>query len=731
MHRIEISGLKLVERNPQLNEMVSRLTPVPQEIAELHYSVVLDKGISFYYKGSDADEGINIPGEKPTKIKLYSKDWTKQTFIARVFRLLNQHLSEIGSKFTFQDSMVKYSDLGFETAISRTKIPDEKRYEAYKIEIIDDQLIIDSWTYRGLYYAFITLSQMLYADPQNPNEVVIPGLNIWDYPDFAIRGLVDDISRGQRPTLDNFKKFMRHLSMTKQNVLVLYIEDIFKYESHPEIGKGRGPLTKADIHELEEYAKDWFIEIQPAVEMFGHMENILLNPKYMDLAEFPGAQCFDVSNPKAKEFAKELLEEIAQAFQSDSFHLICDESFDFGLRRSRDYVKEKGWAEALTEWYLFLTETIVNAGKSFPTIAHDVIQKSKKALQLVKGKIPLILYWDYSNKRKYPKIDYLRNQGFAMAGSPAVFDWSRHFPYYDFAEINMLEMGRDGLQRGLIGLVTTKWGDFFNENFRENIYYGLSVNSQASWTPNKSVVKQIREGFVYHFYGTLDYEIMRNLDILSKQNIKLPTFPNGMFNRYWLDPFCREIKPAEHELAEKFIVEGIKVRKSIEDLKKNNIIKKNVDNLDFMDFSARMAIHFGVKILVSEAVYRKKPAMAETAMKKLGFDYGINSAALEGFKWLKQDIEDQREVYRGLWLRQAVPEGSEYPDRRFQWSAFYYQKAIEALEKGEKPGMNQLHSEWIWRSGRRTSVDWEYSISNGKWFYFYKGFSLTDDLRNK
>ena len=289
---------------------------------------------------------------------------------------------------------------------------------------------------------------MLYADPQNPNEVVIPGLNIWDYPDFAIRGLVDDISRGQRPTLDNFKKFMRHLSMTKQNVLVLYIEDIFKYESHPEIGKGRGPLTKADIHELEEYAKDWFIEIQPAVEMFGHMENILLNPKYMDLAEFPGAQCFDVSNPKAKEFAKELLEEIAQAFQSDSFHLICDESFDFGLRRSRDYVKEKGWAEALTEWYLFLTETIVNAGKSFPTIAHDVIQKSKKALQLVKGKIPLILYWDYSNKRKYPKIDYLRNQGFAMAGSPAVFDWSRHFPYYDFAEINMLEMGRDGLQRG-------------------------------------------------------------------------------------------------------------------------------------------------------------------------------------------------------------------------------------------------------------------------------------------
>mgnify|MGYP005852294953 CR=1 FL=1 len=727
MLHIEINGFKKIESQPEPKNIIDRLTPLPQEIEHLNYAIILNKDVSFYFKGNESEEYIHIKGEQDYPMRLYSKNWTKETFITRIFQLLNQRSQDLESNFQFSQSMVKYSDLEYETAISRTKIPDEKHYEAYRIEFIEDKLLIDTWTYRGLFYAFVTLTQLITVNKANKDEILIPALNIWDYPDYGIRGLVDDISRGQRPTLDNFKKFIRHLSMTKQNVLVLYIEDIFKYECHPEIGEGRGPLTKADIYELEEYTKEWFVEIQPAVEMFGHMENILSNPKFMGLAEFPGAQVFDVSNPKAREFAKELLEEICKAFQAEAFHLICDESFDFGLRRSKQYVKQKGWAEAITAWYIFLRDVVVNAGKTFPTIAHDVIHKSKKALQLIRGKIPLILYWDYSDKKEYPKIDYLRKEGFAVAGSPAVFDWSRHFPYYDYAEINMIEMGKDGLKRGLLGLVTTKWGDFFNENFRENIYYGLSVNGQASWSPNQSKIPQIRDAFVYHFYGTMDPTILTCMDILSKQNKELPTFPNGMFNRYWLDPFCREIQDKELALAEQFIKEGLEVREKIGTIRANDIFKLNKDNLDYIDFSARMSIHYGAKILLAEAIYRDQPKLAEIARMNLKYTDIENHAIIEGFKWLKQDIEDQRKIYNELWKRQAVPEGLEYPDKRFEWLAWYYGKAIEALEQEKKPGMNQLNSEWIWRSGLRYYYDW----ANAQWFYFYKEFDLFYEFSKK
>ena len=72
-------------------------------------------------------------------------------------------------------------------------------------------------------------------------------MTIWDRPQYQVRGLVDDISRGQRPTLDNFKFFIRFLSRNKQNVFILYIEDIFYFKSFPRIGEGRGSFDSEDI----------------------------------------------------------------------------------------------------------------------------------------------------------------------------------------------------------------------------------------------------------------------------------------------------------------------------------------------------------------------------------------------------------------------------------------------------------------------------------------------------
>jgi hypothetical protein len=307
-----------------------------------------------------------------------------------------------------------------------------------------------------------------------------------------------------------------------------------------------------------------------------------------------------------------------------------------------------------------------------------------------------------------------------VAGSPAVFDWSRHYPYYDYAEVNMIEMGKDGLKRGLVGLVTTKWGDFFNENFRENIYYGLAVNGQASWSPDQSVVPQIRDAFSYHFYGTMNPEVVQCIGILSKQNEPLPTFPNGMFNRYWLDPFVRDIKYADIEMAMKFIEEGLDVIDRLEALRSNNHISLNDDNIDYMIFAARMAIHYGVKILISQAAYDPKEILGAEFVKSF-LKLPEGDPIFEGFKWLKEDIEDQRVEYNELWKRFAVPEGLEYPDKRFEWLAWHYEKTIEDLFNGRKPHAHQLKSEWIWRSGLRYNPDW----GNNQWYYFTKSFIIS------
>ena len=120
-------------------------------------------------------------------------------------------------------------------------------------------------------------------------STIVSGGTIRDFPAEKIRGITDDISRGQVSTLDNFKEIVRTIARYKMNVYSPYIEDLFQFSKYPDIGKGRGALSPAECKELDAYAKKYFVEIIPIFETLGHWENILLQPKYRDLGEFPGA----------------------------------------------------------------------------------------------------------------------------------------------------------------------------------------------------------------------------------------------------------------------------------------------------------------------------------------------------------------------------------------------------------------------------------------------------------
>ncbi|MGV9200231.1 MAG: family 20 glycosylhydrolase, partial [Promethearchaeia archaeon] len=611
-------------------------------------------------------------------------------------------------------------------------VPQKAQSEAYYLATKVGEIVIESWTMRGAYYAFLTISQLLRS---KNSHLYYPVCEILDYPDFEIRGLVDDISRGQRPTLENFKKFIRYLSSLKLNVLVLYIEDMFRFKKYPQIGKNRAPLTKEMISELEEYAMDYFIEIQPAFESFGHQDNLLTLPEFRKYGEFPGAQCFDVSNPDTKDFVDDLLSEICPAFQSKAFHLICDESHDFGVGKSKEYIKEKGEAEVLAEWYLFLVKTAKKYGKTYPTIAHDIIYKYPKTLELVQGEIPLIVYWEYSDKEEYPIISKLREKGFSIAGLPGTFDWSRHYPYYDYAANNMISMAQDGLKRGMIGHITTSWGDFFNENFRENLYYGLAIEGQAAWNAQEADISQIRQAFNWLFFGTEDDRIIECMELLNKQNAVLPSFPNGMMNRFWMDPYCREIDEEELDYAFRFINESLHIIETVKKIERKKLIRKNEENLEFIKFAAQLALHYGIKLISSEIAYQTDRALLDKFTKVLKKSQIFNVKRYYGetkdtltfyeiltsiFEWLEENIKKLQSEYEKLWLQQAVRQGLQYPLHRFEILKWHYKRSKSGLKEQKTPKMHQLKSHWIWRSGRRFYPSW----GNQEWFYFYKTFTI-------
>ena len=73
--------------------------------------------------------------------------------------------------------------------------------EQYKIQINPKQIIVVASTLKGAFYAIKTLQQILKEDK-------IPCMEIDDYPDLKLRGVMLDISRSKVPTLSTLKKLV-------------------------------------------------------------------------------------------------------------------------------------------------------------------------------------------------------------------------------------------------------------------------------------------------------------------------------------------------------------------------------------------------------------------------------------------------------------------------------------------------------------------------------------------
>lgn len=130
----------------------------------------------------------------------------------------------------------------------------------------------------------MSLLQILQQD--NSKKIFVNGVLIVDYPAFPIRGISDDIARGQVSTLDDFKNIIRRIARYKMNVYQPYFEDAIELKSFPDIGLNRSRLTQDEIKELIKFAEKYFVEIIPIFQTLGHWENLLIQPKYYELADF-------------------------------------------------------------------------------------------------------------------------------------------------------------------------------------------------------------------------------------------------------------------------------------------------------------------------------------------------------------------------------------------------------------------------------------------------------------
>lgn len=191
--------------------------------------------------------------------------------------------------------------------------------EGYTLEVSTGLILLRANRAAGLFYGVQTLMQLLPPEIESPQVVkknywLVPGYKIMDYPRFAWRGLMLDVSR-HFFTKAEVLRFIDDMVKYKYNVLHWHLTDdqgwrveIKSLPKLTEVGAWRAPrvgrmsqmtpptadepktyggfYTQEDIIEIVQYAQDRFVNVMPEVDVPGH--SMAMVAAYPELSCTPG-----------------------------------------------------------------------------------------------------------------------------------------------------------------------------------------------------------------------------------------------------------------------------------------------------------------------------------------------------------------------------------------------------------------------------------------------------------
>jgi hexosaminidase len=258
---------------------------------------------------------------------------------------------------------------------------DQIGLEGYILESSPRGVVITANQPAGLFYGIQTMFQLLPEEIESKEvreEVwIIPAAKITDYPRFAWRGLMLDVSR-HFFTKEEVTQYIDEMTKYKMNTFHMHLTDdngwrieikslprltevgawrvermgYFNQREAPKPGEPAtygGYYTHEDIREIVRYAEDRFVTIVPEIDLPGHSmpaiaaypelsctkdPNTMVNPG-SSFAEWHGDGTFTMfvdntlnpSDEKVYEFLDKVFTEVADLFPGEYIHAGGDECY--------------------------------------------------------------------------------------------------------------------------------------------------------------------------------------------------------------------------------------------------------------------------------------------------------------------------------------------------------------------------------------------------------------------
>ena len=568
------------------------------------------------------------------------------------------------------------------------------REQGYVLVLDESKLLLHAESLHGLFYGIQTVIQLLNS---NSSKDLLPDIAIIDFPQLEIRGVSDDISRGQSATIDNLKKFIKILSHFKINhYYLVYMQDMFKFKGYPDIGQGRGRYSKGEIKDLYNYAKEHFVELIPIFQTIGHWDNILNHENYWRYGEFPGSNSLNIANEEIYLLLDNMIEDLSEVFKSEYFHIAADESWDVGKVNSKEHVETLGIGTSYLKHYKKVYEIAKKHGYNKIIIYHDILCKYEEILENL-PKDMLVMYWKYNTKEDHPLLKKIKEFHLPFLVSPSIMDYNRVFPSFLRAEKNITNLIYTGFKNGAIGEVTSSWGDYYNKEIRENRIYGFIFSSQVGWNPIKEVnIIRYWKSLLTHLFGIYDERMLKVIKVLRSIEDKgrLYTRPTFYYNHFFGHPYNKKSTSYKSSLKiskfEKVIRDMDEIITICQDLEMSVLRnKENIQNLAFI------AKH--IKFYCKKRANSKK--LVDFSPRKAKKEYIMH--IIKDIESLINDLTSLLEDYEFLWISAAKEEGFDSIKTKYMWLLEFYEKKIEEIKSSKEWRNPHIPSETIYLNAKK------------------------------
>ncbi|MBN1933955.1 MAG: family 20 glycosylhydrolase [Anaerolineae bacterium] len=389
-------------------------------------------------------------------------------------------------------------------AVSPTAV---ERAQGYSLRVTPEHIHIVGHDAAGLFYGVCTLNQLI-----RQLGVEIPCLSIDDYPDFPVRGVMLDVSRGKVPTLETLIDLIDLLAGLKINQLQLYVEHTFAYREHPVVWADASPLTGQDILELDACCRERFIELAPNQNSLGHLVPWLTHPQYAHLAEAPdgfewpwggrsdGPFSLNPTDPRSFDLLRSMYDDLLPYFSSRMFNVGCDETFDIGVGRSKAACEAKGRYRVYLDFLLQVYQLVQERGRTMMFWGDIILHEPALIPELPKDAIAL--EWGYEFDHPFDKdCAEFAKAGVPFYVCPGTASWNSLAGRTDNAMGNLRNAAENGLKHGAIGYLITDWGDNGHWQYQPMSYPGYLYGAAVSWAYEANVDLDLPQALSRHAFG--------------------------------------------------------------------------------------------------------------------------------------------------------------------------------------------------------------------------------------